>query len=280
MNITVGEGVVPVMMYGTAWKEDQTKPLTIQAIQNGFRSIDTANQRKHYFEVAVGEAVAAVISDGQVSREDLFLQTKYTYQRGQDHRLPYDPDSDFKQQVQQSFQSSLEHLQTSYIDSYVLHGPYSYPLLVDIDWEVWEAMEELHGEGKVRFLGISNATFEQLQVLFKRAKIKPTFVQNRCFASARWDYDVRQLCNDNNVIYQGFSLLTANSRELQNPLMQELCEKYSKTLGQIVFRFAMQRGMMILTGTTKEKRMLENLLIDDFSLTEDELNHIENIAGN
>src|SRR5438093_13495434 len=81
---------VPTFIYGTAWKEERTEPLTALALAAGFRAIDTANQRRHYFEAAVGDAVGAFLRDGQCNRSDLFLQTKFTYVRGQDHRLPYD----------------------------------------------------------------------------------------------------------------------------------------------------------------------------------------------
>src|SRR5436305_11145123 len=82
---------VPRFLYGTAWKEDETQRLTALALNLGFRGIDTANQRRHYHEAAVGEAITAALASGLVTREDLFLQTKFTFQRGQDHRLPYDP---------------------------------------------------------------------------------------------------------------------------------------------------------------------------------------------
>src|ERR1700730_11256167 len=82
---------VPRFLYGTAWKEDSTQRLTELALQQGFRGIDTANQRRHYDETAVGRAIAASLQSGQVVREDLFLQTKFTFRRGQDQRLPYDP---------------------------------------------------------------------------------------------------------------------------------------------------------------------------------------------
>jgi diketogulonate reductase-like aldo/keto reductase len=114
---------VPRFLFGTAWKEDQTQPLTEMAIRLGFRGIDTANQRRHYHEAAVGQAIAASIGRGLVTRHDLFLQTKFTFRRGQDHRLPYDPSDSIPEQVEQSFASSLEHLGTDAIDSYVLHGP-------------------------------------------------------------------------------------------------------------------------------------------------------------
>src|SRR6185369_13674797 len=110
----------PQIIYGTAWKEECTAALVRMALDAGFRAIDTANQRKHYFEAAVGEAVHAAVEDGIVERSDVFLQTKFTFVNGQDHRLPYDPKASLTQQVEQSFASSLEHLGVSYIDSYVL----------------------------------------------------------------------------------------------------------------------------------------------------------------
>src|SRR5947209_472961 len=118
------EGVsVPRLLYGTAWKEDETERLTALALRQGFRGIDTANQRRHYHEAAVGRAVAAVVAGGLVTRGELFLQTKFTFPGGQDHRLPYDPGAPAATQVAQSFASSLSHLGTGVIDSYVLHGP-------------------------------------------------------------------------------------------------------------------------------------------------------------
>ena len=127
------------LMYGTAWKEAETSRLVSLALEHGFRAFDTANQRKHYFEAAAGEAIAA----SGVPRAQLFLQTKFTFAGGQDHRLPYDPKASIGVQVQQSFESSLEHLRTPFIDSYVLHGPSGRTGLSTVDLEAWAAMESL-----------------------------------------------------------------------------------------------------------------------------------------
>ena len=143
---------VPPIMYGTAWKEDRTQALALEAIATGFRAFDTANQRKHYVEEGVGAAVRAAIASGIVKREDLFLQTKFTYQRGQDHRLPYNPDCDLTTQVRQSIASSLEHLGVTRIDSYILHGPSQLSGLSQADWETWRAMEDAADEGLVGLL--------------------------------------------------------------------------------------------------------------------------------
>src|SRR5207248_1546378 len=127
-------------LYGTAWKEERTRGLVELALNAGFRGIDTANQRRHYFEAGVGEALAAAYRSGIVTRNDLFLQTKFTWVNGQDHRLPYDPSADLTTQVSQSMTSSLEHLGTDHVDSFVLHGPATGRGWSTADAEVWSAM--------------------------------------------------------------------------------------------------------------------------------------------
>ena len=128
------------MIYGTAWKEDRTKALTELALREGFRGIDTANQRRHYFEAAVGEGLRAAYRDELVTRADLFIQTKFTYRDGQDHRLPYDLEASIAAQVAQSLASSLDHLGTDYLDSYLLHGPASGRGWTRDDTAAWAAM--------------------------------------------------------------------------------------------------------------------------------------------
>src|ERR1700730_12086182 len=241
---------LPRFLYGTAWKEEETRRLTELALQQGFRGIDTANQRRHYHEAAVGQAIAASIASGLVVREDLFLQTKFTFRRGQDHRLPYDPKAPIPIQVEQSFACSLQHLGTERIDSYLLHGPTQRVGLAPADWEGWRAMEAIHDSGRARLLGVSNVTLEQLQRLCQQARIRPRFVQNRCYAVRGWDRDVRKFCAANGLVYQGFSLLTANREALVRHELARIAERHSRTVSQIVFRFALDVGMMPLTGTT------------------------------
>src|SRR5207244_2891688 len=155
------------------WKEDETQRLSELALRQGFRGIDTANQRRHYDEAAVGRAALAAIASGLVTRDDLFLQTKFTFRRGQDHRLPYDPKAPIATQVAQSFASSLEHLGVELIDSYVLHGPTQRSGLAPVDWEAWRAMEAIHDSGRARLLGVSNVSLDQLQLLCRQARVRP-----------------------------------------------------------------------------------------------------------
>src|SRR5438093_4709771 len=183
---------IPSFMYGNGWKKEATARLVQSAVAAGFTAIDTANQLIHYQEALVGEALQALAKQG-VTRDRLFLQTKFTPVNGQDHRTPYDASADLATQVRQSFDSSLTHLRTDYLDSYVLHGPYSRRGLGNADREVWAAMEGLYHSGKTKMIGISNVTAEQLTQLCEQANVKPMVVQNRCYAALGLEQGVREI---------------------------------------------------------------------------------------
>ena len=269
---------IPRFLYGTAWKEEQTQHLTRLALRQGFRGIDTANQRRHYHETAVGQAVAAAVADGLVTREELFMQTKFTFRRGQDHRLPYDPEAPITTQVGQSFESSLQHLGAEVIDSYLLHGPTQRTGLAPADWEAWRAMEAIHQSGRTRLLGVSNVTLDQLRLLCKQARVRPRFVQNRCYAAQGWDRSVREFCAANGLVYQGFSLLTANREVLARPELTQIARRHGRSVTQVVFRFALDVGMVPLTGTTNADHMREDLEVFAFRLDPEEVERIEHVA--
>jgi diketogulonate reductase-like aldo/keto reductase len=276
--ITIDQIEIPTFFYGTAWKEEKTEQLTYQALEIGFSGIDTANQRKHYHEEGVGRAIKRFLNAGIKKREELFIQTKFTFARGQDHRKPYEENAPYAIQVSQSFQSSLRHLGLEYLDSYLLHGPFTGRGLTTEDWQTWAAMEDLQKEGAVKCLGVSNFGLDQLQELHRQAEIKPSFVQNRCFAASGWDKAIRGFCKANHIQYQGFSLLTANRNELSHPSMAVLSNKHKRTIPQIVFRFTQQIGGIPLTGTSSKHHMQDDLNIYDFELRPDELARIEKIG--
>jgi diketogulonate reductase-like aldo/keto reductase len=270
---------IPKLLYGTAWKEERTLGLTSLALETGFRGVDTANQRKHYFEAAVGEAVQSAIGAGRVTRAELFLQSKFTFRDGQDERLPYDPAAPIATQVRQSFASSLQHFGTDYLDSFVLHGPSSRGRLTPADIEAWRAIEALANEGRTRFIGVSNFTLEQLRELLQLAAVPPRFLQNRCYAKKGWDRDVRLLCREHGVVYQGFSLLTANREELKQAAVQRLGKRLGRSTPELVFRFALQVGMLPLTGTSSAEHMRLDLAALDFELEASEVELLERVAG-
>jgi len=269
----------PDFLYGTAWKEDRTPALTELALQTGFRGIDTANQRRHYFEAGVGQGLAAAYRAGVVTRADLFLQTKFTYQAGQDHRLPYDPAADLSTQVAQSMASSLEHLGTDHVDSYVLHGPSSGHGWTDDDVETWAAMVQERDAGRTRALGVSNVSLRHLEQMAATGAELPAFVQNRCFARLGWDRDVRTFCRERKIVYQGFSLLTANPEVFRHPLVAAIAARNRATLPPVVFRFAQLVGMLPLTGTSSAEHMKQDLASREVSLSDDEARAIESLVA-
>jgi diketogulonate reductase-like aldo/keto reductase len=269
---------IPAFLYGTAWKEERTASLTGMALRAGFRGIDTANQRKHYHEAGVGEALAAAYRAGMVTRAKLFLQTKFTYRRGQDHRLPYDAAAPLATQVAQSLASSLEHLGTDYVDSFVLHGPAGYAWS-EPDTEVWEAMLAERAAGRALRLGVSNVSLEDLELMLARHAEPPGFVQNRCFAQTGWDREVRAFCRERGIVYQGFSLLTANVPVLRHPLVTGLAAQLKATTPQVIFAFARAVGMLPLTGTSDGAHMRQDLESLPMNLARDAVAAIESIAG-
>lgn len=270
---------VPDFLYGTAWKEDRTPALTELALRTGFRGIDTANQRRHYVEAGVGQALAAAYRAGVVARPDLFLQTKFTYMGGQDHRLPYDPSAPLARQVAQSMASSLEHLGTDHVDSYVLHGPASGRGWSEADDEVWSAMLAERDAGRTRLLGVSNVSLRHLEQMAVAGTELPRFVQNRCFARLGWDREVRAFCAERGIVYQGFSLLTANPEVLRHRLVGGIAARLGATPAQVVFRFARAVGMLPLTGTSDATHMAQDLASRDLALSADEVRTLEALAG-
>ena len=276
--MTEGRPTVLDFLYGTAWKEDRTPALTELGVRTGFRGIDTANQRRHYFEAGVGQGLAAAYRAGVVTRADLFLQTKFTYQRGQDHRLPYDPAARLSVQVAQSLASSLEHLGTDYVDSFVLHGPAGYEW-TEADAEVWEAMVKERDAGRSRLLGVSNVSLEHLEQMAAAHAEAPAFVQNRCFARLGWDRAVRQFCRERKIIYQGFSLLTANPEAVHHPLVASIAARAHATPAQVIFRFAQAVGILPLTGTSNAEHMKQDLASRAVEMLAEEVKAIESPAA-
>lgn len=272
------EGVrVPTFLYGTAWKEDRTRELVVEALDAGFRGIDTANQRRHYHEEDVGRALTRAREGSGPGLDELFVQSKFTHPAGQGDQPPYDPDAAPADQVRQSLRSSLDHLGVDRLESYLLHAPSQRPGLGEADREAWRAMEEMQQAGRTLLLGVSNVLPDQLRELCEFARVQPAFVQNRCRARLGWDAAVRQVCSEQEVAYQAFSLLTANQRTLEHPVVREIADRHGRSVPQVIFRFALALGMIPLTGTTDPDHMRQDLAAYEFDLDEDEVEAIEQL---
>ncbi len=265
---------MPPILYGTAWKKERTAALVRQALEAGFRGIDTACQPRHYHEAGVGEAVRAC----GIPRSELYLQTKFTPAEGQDaDTIPYDPATPLPQQVADSFKVSQRNLQTDYVDALVLHSPL-FPfkdLLL-----VWRAMEEIVQNGGALRIGISNCyDLKLLQRLHAEAQIKPSIVQNRFYAQSDYDMQLRAWCREEGIAYQSFWSLTANPHLLGSDTIMRLAMKYRKTTPQILFAYLISREVTPLSGTTSTAHMQEDLEAPGISLTAQEIEEITALLG-
>jgi diketogulonate reductase-like aldo/keto reductase len=174
--------------------------------------------------------------------------------------------------------SSLEHLGTDHVDSYVLHGPSSSDW-TDADAEVWEAMRKERDAGRTRLLGVSNVSLRHQEQMAEVHSEAPAFVQNRCYARFGWDREVRAFCNRHKIIYQGFSLLTANPEVMRHSLIVGLAAREGATPAQVVFAFARAVGMLPLTGTSDAEHMKQDLASSSVVLAPEEVRAIEGLAG-
>ena len=253
------------ILYGTAWKQDETERLVRLAIEAGFRGIDTACQPKHYNEAGVGAGIATCLN-ARLRRADLYLQTKFTPMSGQEPRqVPYDVKAPLAEQVAQSAAVSLRNLRTEYLDCLLLHSPLPDP---HETIEIWHAMEQLVPAGVTRQLGISNcARVEQLKAVCEAARIQPAVLQNRFHADNDYDRRLREFCAPRGIVYQSFWTLTANPHLLAAEVVHDLARQHGRTPAQILFRYLTQIRIVPLTGTRSAAHMRQDLAIFDFELS-------------
>lgn len=267
---------LPKLIYGTAWKKERTAALVKQAIELGFRGIDTACQPKHYNEQGVGEGLVAACLNQGIDRQAIYLQSKFTPLNGQDPlQVPYDPHVKLEEQVAQSFMVSLKNLQTSYLDCLILHSPLANQQQTT---DVWLAMEKIFNHGGVKRLGLSNCyDMQTLEDLYRTVEIKPAVIQNRFYRDSGFDRNIREFCRQQRITYQSFWTLTANPSLLADPQIKNLSLKYQRTPAQVLFRYLTQIDIVPLTGTTSTAHMLEDLAIFSFQLSSDECAGIDNL---
>ena len=254
------------MVYGTAWKKERTTELVISAVLDGFRGIDTACQPKHYREDLVGRAIEELISKKIVSRDELWIQTKFTPLSGQDPKnIPYDASAPLPQQVAESLERSLANLRVDRIDSLLLHSPMD---TLDQTLVVWRQFEIAVDAGKVAGLGISNCYDPSfLDKLFEKVRIKPQVVQNRFYKDSGYDKQIRAFCLQHGIVYQSFWTLTANPRLLKSPALLSIALRDKITPEQVLYRFVVELGAQPLTGTTSAKHRIEAAAVASLRLS-------------
>lgn len=258
---------IPALIYGTAWKKDATADLVYQALSAGFTGIDTANQPKHYQEHLVGTGMRKALQQGKLNRDHIYLQTKFTSVAGQDpYNMPYDAKDSVSKQVQDSVNSSLQHLRSagvgfdevegSYIDTLVLHSPMS---TMAETMEVWETLEGFVPD-KIRNLGISNCDLFTLMDVYERATIKPAVVQNRFHPATKFDISLRKFCRERSIIYQSFWTLTANPNLVWSVEVGRLANRLDISPQAALYCLVLGLGnTVVLDGTKKDQSMKADL---------------------
>lgn len=272
-NQSPAPSAMPRILYGTAWKKDETARFVLQALRSGFRGVDTACQPKHYNEAGVGEGIAAFLQSSDVRREDLYIQTKFTSVDGQNaKRIPYDAKLPLREQVSASCAVSLENLGVEVLDCLILHSPMR---TLEQTLMVWSAFESLVHDGLVRSLGISNCySLPTLRAVWERATIKPAVLQNRFYRDEMYDVSLRQFCKQMRITYQSFWTLTANPHLLKTPVVGQIAERLQWTPAQTFLRCLTQLGIVPLVGTTSPVHMAQDLEIFEQELAPSEVQAI------
>ncbi|MBP5186359.1 MAG: aldo/keto reductase [Clostridiales bacterium] len=232
------------------------------AIEAGYTHIDTAQAYGN--EDCVGKAIREIGAD----RDKLFITTKIW-----NNNHSYDL-------VMSSVEESLKKLETSYVDLLLIHWPN--PLEFRSRWEeanaeTWKAMEELYKAGKVRAIGISNFRQHHIEALLKTAEIAPMVNQIRLCPGETQDETV-DYCRSQGMILEAYSPL-GTGKIFSVPQMQELSEKYGKSIAQICVRWSLQRGYLPLPKSVTPSRIEENLKVFDFELSDEDVKKIADLTG-
>ncbi|KAG8735203.1 hypothetical protein FRC10_010885 [Ceratobasidium sp. 414] len=214
-------------------------------------------------EDLVGEALTELHEQHGLTREQLFIQTKYTPISGHDisQAIPYDPSTPIPTQIRTSFARSLANLRTSWLDSYILHSPLDTPLRTK---QAWSALCDLRNEGVVKRIGLSNTyDVETLRMLHALGKID--VVQNRWYEGNAWDREVVAYCLGEGIVY--------------DPLVKNIAKAKKCTEAQVVYRLAQSVGIVPLAGSANERHMKDGVEAENIDLGE-QLSELKTLIGN
>ncbi|WP_373285969.1 aldo/keto reductase [Pontibacillus salipaludis] len=225
------------------------------ALEHGYRSIDTAAAYKN--EEGVGQA----LKDSGLNRDEIFVTSKL-----------WNSDQGYEETLQ-AFEASLEKLGLEYLDLYLIHWPVEGKYK-----ESWKAMEKLYHDGKIRAIGVSNFHPHHLDDLLKDAEVTPVINQVELHPKLA-QQEVRDYCEKHDIVVEAWSPLM-QGQILEEPVIQELAEKYNKTAAQIVIRWDLQIGIVTIPKSTKQHRIQENADVFDFELTDEEVVKITQLNEN
>lgn len=254
-TIKLNNGIeMPILGFGVFQiKPEETENVLLDAIQVGYRSIDTAAAYNN--EEAVGRA----IKNSNVAREDLFITTKLWIQEA-----GYD-------KAKKAFETSLKKLQLDYLDLYLIHQPFG-----DV-YGAWRAMEELYKEGKIRAIGVCNFPPDRLMDLILNNEITPAINQVETHVFNQ-QISNQLFMEENKVQIESWGPFAEGKNNMfTNDLLTSLATKYNKSVAQIVLRWLTQRNVIVIPKSVRKERMIENLHIFDFELSTDDMEHIKKL---
>ena len=245
---------IPVVGLGT-WKSEPgeaTYKAVLDSINAGYRHIDTA--RAYDNEADVGRAV----QDADINRKDLFITTKlWNRHQGYDEAI-------------EACEKSLARLGCDYIDLYLIHWP-----LKDKRNESWRALIELQKKGLCRSIGVSNFTIDNLKELEDKFEVIPAANQVE-FHPYHYQKDLLEYCNSKNIIIEAYSPLV-HAKRMDEERLEAISEEIGKTPAQILIRWAMQRGMVVLPKSVNEGRIVENFSVFDFEISDSLMKRLDNL---
>ncbi|PHJ19479.1 aldo keto reductase family oxidoreductase, partial [Cystoisospora suis] len=170
--------------------------------------------------------------------------------------------------------TSLKNLGVEYLDSLLLHSPLR---SLEKTIEAWRCFEEAVDEGLVRFIGLSNCSdLPTLQCIYAAARHKPRFLQNRFYADTGYDAEIRDFCVENGVVYQAFWTLTANPHILRSSPVSRAASRLEASPAQIWYRYLLEKGMMVLTGTSSQAHMEEDVDVLTIDFSREDFDAIDN----
>lgn len=250
--VTLANGVkMPQLGYGVYQvTKEECERCVLDALDVGYRAIDTA--QSYFNEVEVGEAIA----ESGIDRKEIFLTTKVWIEH-----YGYE-------QAKESVLQSMEKLKTDYIDLVLLHQPFA-----DY-YGAYRALEDLYEEGKLRAIGVSNFYPDRLVDIASFARIKPMVNQIETHPLNQ-QIEAHEWLKKYGVIHEAWAPFgEGRGNMFTNPVLQKLGDKYNKTVAQVILRWQLQRGIVVIPKSTHKERMAQNLDVFDFTLTDEDMQDI------
>ncbi|MFV0469325.1 MAG: aldo/keto reductase [Dysgonomonas sp.] len=255
-NVTLNNGIdMPILGLGVYQIPDfnECKRTVLDALEVGYRSIDTASAYDN--EEAVGEA----ISESGLKREEIFLTTKL-----------WISDTGYERTLKAA-ELSMKKLKVDYLDLYLIHQPFG-----DI-YGSWRAMEELYKQGKIRAIGVSNFYPDRVMDLILNNEIAPAVNQIETHPFYQ-RIDDQQFMVENGVQIESWAPFAEGRNNLfQNERLSVIGKKYNKSVAQVILRWLVQRGVVVIPKSTKKERLIENISVFDFELSADDMAVIKSL---